>query len=432
MVERGCSVEEKNEKMSKTFDLLVIGAGSGGVASARTAGALGVKVALIEKDLLGGTCVNRGCIPKKIMWEASSLRDKIKEAHEYGFNLNSADVEFNYGVLMKKREEYLEKLRGIYKTLLEKSNVETITGVASFTGDKSNDMKEYAPTVTVNGKMKVKAKNVLISTGSYAYIPDDVEGAREYGLTSDGFFELENMPKSSLMVGSGYIAMEIAHVLKNLGCNEVSIAIRYDKPLRTFDTLIQDCVLEQYERDGLTFYKNTLVKKLVPVEPFYLDKKGRSHPSMINVHLHNKITKEDKVITVEKVFFGVGRYGNIQGLNLDKIGVETDSKGFIKVDKYQNTSVPHVYSVGDSCGEPMLAPVAISAGRKLIDRLYNNSDSYLDYENIPSVVFSGVPCASIGLSESMAIKKYSAEKIKVYNTKVISSQTLDHTFLNLY
>lgn len=408
------------------IDYLVIGAGSGGIASARRAASHGMKVAVVEQKVIGGTCVNLGCVPKKIMWETSNIKDVIEDSKGYGFSF-AGDVVFDYAKLKSKRQKHIAKINGIFMSILEREGIEFIPGMAKFTGEKSGDPTK-APIVAVGDRI-LEASNILIATGSYPYIPEDVEGASKYGLTSDGFFSLDAIPKSAIMVGSGYISVELAHVLKVLGCSDVFMSIRFNSVLRTFDTLIQDSVMEQYKNDGIKFYVNSQVTKVDPVGPMLDTPSGSKAPAAVKVHILDKLSKKEHIIQVEKIFFAVGRYGNTHYLNLDKVGVGTTDKGFIKIDRFHSTTLPNVYAVGDVCGEYMLAPVAIAAGRHVADRLYKFKDSaHLSYDNIPSVIFSGIPCASIGLSFSEAEKRYGKDNIKVYNNKVRTLQTFSLRF----
>uniref|UniRef100_A0A8C5W3H3 Glutathione reductase, mitochondrial n=1 Tax=Microcebus murinus TaxID=30608 RepID=A0A8C5W3H3_MICMU len=299
------------------YDYLVIGGGSGGLASARRAAELGARAALVESHKLGGTCVNVGCVPKKVMWNTAVHSEFMHDHVDYGFQ--SCEGKFNWRVIKEKRDAYVSRLNTIYQNNLTKSNIEFIHGHAAFTSDPQ-------PTVEVNGK-KYTAPHILIATGGVPSIPHEsqIPGA-SLGITSDGFFQLEELPGRSVIVGAGYIAVEIAGILSALG-SKTSLMIRQDK------------------------------------------------------------------------------------------GIQTDDKGHIIVDEFQNTNVKGVYAVGDVCGKALLTPVAIAAGRKLAHRLFEcKEDSKLDYDNIPTVVFSHPPIGTVGLTEDEAIRKYGKENVKTYST----------------
>uniref|UniRef100_A0A9J8D030 Glutathione reductase, mitochondrial n=1 Tax=Cyprinus carpio carpio TaxID=630221 RepID=A0A9J8D030_CYPCA len=299
------------------FDFLVIGGGSGGLAGARRAAELGATAAVIESHKLGGTCVNVGCVPKKVMWNTSTHAEYLHDHEDYGFE--GAKADFNWQLIKRKRDAYVSRLNQIYRNNLDKAKIESIHGYARFTDDPE-------PTVEVNGK-KYTAPHILIATGGHpsTVSENDVPGA-SLGITSDGFFELESCPKRSVIVGAGYIAVEMAGILSTLG-SKTSIIIR-------------------------------------------------------------------------------------QGG-----GVKLDEREHIVVDEFQNTTRAGVYAVGDVCGRALLTPVAIAAGRKLAHRLFEGkADSKIDYNNIPTVVFSHPPIGTVGLTEDEAIKTWGKDNVKVYTT----------------
>uniref|UniRef100_A0A5G2RBI7 Glutathione reductase, mitochondrial n=1 Tax=Sus scrofa TaxID=9823 RepID=A0A5G2RBI7_PIG len=303
--------------VATSFDYLVIGGGSGGLASARRAAELGARAAVVESHKLGGTCVNVGCVPKKVMWNTAVHSEFMHDHVDYGFQ--SCESKFNWRVIKEKRDAYVSRLNTIYQNNLTKSHIEIIHGHAAFTSDPQ-------PTVEVNGK-KYTAPHILIATGGVPSVPPEsqIPGA-SLGITSDGFFQLEELPSRSVIVGAGYIAVEIAGILSALG-SKTSLMIRHDK------------------------------------------------------------------------------------------GIQTDDKGHIIVDEFQNTNVKGIYAVGDVCGRALLTPVAIAAGRKLAHRLFEcKEDSKLDYDNIPTVVFSHPPIGTVGLTEDEAICKYGKENVKIYST----------------
>ncbi|GBM06547.1 Glutathione reductase, mitochondrial [Araneus ventricosus] len=370
-------------KLAK-FNLLVIGGGSGGIACARKAAELGAKVALVESGVIGGTCVNVGCVPKKISFNCAYQAECLKHMSDYGFSVELKSVDFRTFKL--KRDAYIQKLNDIYISNLKKSGVELINGYGKFVSSTA---------VEVNGK-EYSADHVVIATGGCPLTPD-IPGA-DLGITSDGFFELESIPKSVLISGAGYIAVELCGILKALG-SDVYLAIRREKVLRTFDSLISDAVTKEIENSGVHFLRNSRIESVKRTDD----------------NLKVSVTGKDPV-HVETVIWAIGRSPNTS-LNLEKAGVELDETGHIKVDAYQNTSQKGIYALGDVCGQWLLTPVAIAAGRKLSVRLFGDDpNALLEYSNIPSVVFSHPPVGTIGLTEDEAIKKYGKESIKLYTS----------------
>ncbi|KAJ3036091.1 Glutathione reductase [Rhizophlyctis rosea] len=381
----------------KVYDYLVLGAGSGGIASARRAASYGAKVGIIEAGRFGGTCVNVGCVPKKVMWNTASMRESLSEAKGYGFDVEVKG--FTWETIKEKRDAYIKRLNGIYETNLNKDSIEQIRGHAKFV-DKD--------TVEVNGQL-YSGKHILIATGSHAVIPE-TPGMREYGITSDGFFELEHLPKKVAVVGAGYIGVELAGIFHFLGA-DTSLIIRHDKILRSFDPIISDTVLEEYKKSGMNILTNSLIKKVV--------NNGTATAKNLELTIENTETKETYTVGgFEELVVAVGRNANFQGLGLDKTAVRFDKNGYITVDEYQQTHQEGVYAVGDVIGKAQLTPVAIAAGRRLSDRIFGGMKGRkLDYSNIPSVIFSHPPAGSVGLSQPQAEERYGKENIKIYQSK---------------
>jgi glutathione reductase (NADPH) len=376
----------------KTFDYLVIGGGSGGIASAKRAAQLGAKVCLVEHGPLGGTCVNVGCVPKKIMFYSAMHSELIHDHVDYGYDVPA--TYFDWGKLKKKRDDYIKRLNGIYGNGLASAGVETIHGHAKFISAKE---------VAV-GDQILTASHILIATGSKPMIPN-VPGA-EYGISSDGFFELTECPKKVVVSGSGYIAVELAGILCALG-SEVILVIRRDKVLRSFDDMLSNNLLHEMEAAGIRIIRHSKIKEVRKIS----DKNFTA--CLIP---HEEGGSQEEVTDVDCMLWAIGRDANLVNLDIDKSGVQLSPSGFIKVDEYQNSSVPNIYALGDITNEKPLTPVAIAAGRKLSHRLFEGKDVKLDYCNIPTVVFSHPTIGTVGYTEGEARKIYTEDKLKIYTS----------------
>ncbi|NWH72354.1 GSHR protein, partial [Piaya cayana] len=383
------------------YELLVLGGGSGGLAGARRAAELGARVALVEPHRFGGTCVNVGCVPKKVMWNTAVHAEFIHDHADYGFETPS--VKFHWRTIKEKRDAYVRRLNEIYENNLKKDRVDIIRGYGRFTADPK-------PTVEVNGK-KYTAPHILIATGGRPSVPPDskIPGA-SLGITSDGFFELEELPRRSVIVGAGYIAVEIAGILSTLG-SKSSLLIRHDKVvLRNFDCMISSNCTQELENTGVDVWKHTQVKTVTKSQQGLLDVTVTS-----SVPGHKPV--EGVIRDVDCLLWAIGREPNTEQLCLDQVGVQVDAKGHVVVDEYQNTTRKGIYAVGDVCGRALLTPVAIAAGRKLAHRLFEaKEDSKLDYWDIPTVVFSHPPIGTVGLTEDEAVATYGRENVKIYST----------------
>lgn len=375
----------------QTFDYLVIGGGSGGLASARRASSLGAKAAIIEHGRLGGTCVNVGCVPKKVMFNTAVHAEYIHDHADYGFDVTLHN--FSWATVKKSRDAYIKRLNGIYENNLQKDNVEYIPGHAVFTPEGNIKV----------GENVYCGKHILIACGGRPTIPN-FPGC-QYGITSDGFFELEELPKKVAVIGAGYIAVELAGILNALG-SQVASLIRYDKVLRTFDSMLSEGVTNEMLKAGIDLHTYTTMQEITK------EKNGL-------MTLHTLKNKKDKVTLsdFDCVILAIGRGPNTDTLGLDGLGINMDNKGQILVDEFQNTSRPNVYALGDVCGKALLTPVAIAAGRRLAHRLFDGkTDLKLDYNNIPTVVFSHPPIGTVGLTQEEAEAKYGKDKIKVYRS----------------
>jgi len=373
--------------MTQHYDLIAIGGGSGGLSVAERAARYGAKCAVVEKGPLGGTCVNVGCVPKKVMWFGASIAHTMTEAASYGFEIG--EKRFDWGKLKASRDAYVKGINDWYHTYLSDSNIDEISGKARFVD---------ARTIEVAGQ-QYSADHVVIAPGGTPMIPD-TEGA-ELGISSDGFFELEQLPRRTAVVGSGYIAVELAGMLNALG-SDVTMLLRREHLLRNFDATLRENLMEEMLGDGIDILARTQVKKVL-----------READGCLCIECENG----QRLDGFDELIWAIGRYPLTQDLNLDAAGVVVDDQGYIPTDKFQQTNVESVYAIGDVTGQAQLTPVAIAAGRRLSDRLFGGmTDRYLPYENIPTVVFSHPPIGTVGLTESVARDLHGAS-VKVYQTR---------------
>ena len=388
-----------DQKVTQTYDYLVIGGGSGGIASARRAAQHGAKVGLVENNRMGGTCVNVGCVPKKVMWNTSRIAEILNQAESYGFAVDIKD--FDWGTIKTARDAYVAKLNDIYNRNLDSSGIDKILGWCRFIDRK---------TIEVDGS-RFEAGHILIATGGHPIVPE-VSGS-ELGITSDGFFELERRPRRVAIVGAGYIATEFAGVLHALG-SEVIQVLRKQKILRTFDNDLHDLVMQQMEASGIQFETEFLTHQL-----------GVESDGSMTLY-----SQEGRSISrLDCVIWAVGRQANVDNLGLEKAHVKLNHQGYIETDLYQNTNTEGIYAVGDVTGRVELTPVAIAAGRKLADRLFgDNKDAHLDYDYIPSVVFSHPPVGTVGLTEQEAVHKFGQDSVTIYRSRFVNMYyaPLDH------
>jgi len=372
--------------MSKHYDLIAIGGGSGGLSAAERAAKYGAKTAVIEKGLMGGTCVNVGCVPKKVMWYAGMLSHALDDATGYGFDVTRGGLDWQK--LVDGRQAYIKGINDWYHTYLADSNIDEISGAASFVN---------ANTLEVNGET-VTADHIVIAPGTTPVVPD-VPGA-ELGMTSDGFFALTEQPKRIAVVGSGYIAVEIAGLLRALG-SEVTLIIRSETVLRGFDSMLRDVLMEELIAAGIKVMSNMQIERL-----------ERADDDTLTLHCEGG----HAISGFDELLWAIGREPLTAQLNLSAAGVEMDKRGYIPTDAFQNTNVEGVYAVGDVTGQAALTPVAIAAARRLSDRLFDNqSDRKLDYTDIPTVVFSHPPIGTVGISEEQARKEH-GDAVKVYTS----------------
>jgi glutathione reductase (NADPH) len=367
----------------QAFDLISVGGGSGGLACAQRAAEYGAKVAVIEPHRLGGTCVNVGCVPKKVMWNAAGVALGLVDAADYGFHVA---VDGNdWPVLKRKRDAYVLRLNGIYERNLAAKGVAYVRGAARFL-DKGS--------VEVNGE-RLTARHIVIATGGKAIMPN-LPGA-QYGITSDGFFELEQRPKRVAIVGGGYVACEFAGAFHELG-SEVELFIRKDHLLMSFDAMLGKSLMREMRERGITVHTHVIPASVREASG-----------------LKTLVAEDGREFSgFDCVQWGVGRAANVAELDLSKAGVAMDDCDYVVTDGLQNTNVPGVYAIGDVTGRAALTPVAIAAGRRLSDRLFGGkTDRHLEYRMIPTVVFTHPPIGTVGASEAEARAQY-GDAVKVY------------------
>ena len=386
--------------MTRHYDYIAIGGGSGGIASINRAASYGKKCAIIEAKHLGGTCVNVGCVPKKVMFYGAQIAEAINHyAPDYGFDV---DVKkFDFAKLVESRQAYISRIHTSYDNVLAKNNVEVIRGFAKFVN------KNTLEVIFGDGSTEqVTADHILIATGGRPSIPA-IKGA-EYGIDSNGVFALTDLPKRTAVVGAGYIAVELAGVLNSLGV-ETHLFVRKHAPLRNFDPMMVETLVESMQQDGITLHTHAIPKEVV-----------KNADGSVTLQL-----EDGREQTVDCLIWAIGREPTTDKINLHAAGVEANARGFIKVDKYQNTNVPGIYAVGDIIeGGIELTPVAVAAGRRLSERLFNHKpNEHLDYNLVPSVVFSHPPIGTVGLTEPQAIEQYGAENVKVYKSSFTSMYT---------
>ncbi len=378
--------------MSNHFDVIAIGAGSGGLSIAERAAAYGAKTAVIEAGELGGTCVNVGCVPKKVMWYGASVAHALEDGKDYGFDVTIGDL--NWEKLVAKRENFIGGIIDWYQDYLAESNVEVIEGFAKFIDDK---------TLEVDGE-HYTADHIVIATGGRPIVPNDIEGA-EHGLTSDGFFEDldEVQPKKVVVVGGGYIALEFAMLMNGLG-SAVSVLHQGWPVMEGFDSMIQTNLRRQMEADGIDLNDDGMIEK---VEKIADD----------NLTIHFK--DGSQIDNVNALIWAIGRLPNTHKLGLENTRVELDKRGMVVVDDEEKTTVEGIYAIGDIIGKAPLTPVAIATGRRLGDRLYGGKpDRKMSYDNIATVMFTHPPIGTIGMSEEKARAEY-GDEIKVYKTEFV-------------
>ena len=391
----------------EAFDLIVIGGGSGGLAASQRAAEYGARVALVESAPLGGTCVNVGCVPKKITFNAAQLAHAFEDARGYGFDLTVRG--HDWAGFVAKRQAYVQRLNGIYARNLERKGIEHVVARARFA----------TPHGVAAGDRLLLAPHIMIATGGRPMVPA-IPGA-ELGLTSDDFFALQSRPERVAVVGAGYIAVEFAGVLNALG-STVSLMVRKDSALRNFDEYLQQGLMAAMASDGINVVTRAIPAALV----------REAGAREAGAHEAGAAGSGALVLTTadgrrhgpfDAVIWAVGRDPVTAELDLPAAGITSDAAGFIPVDDYQVTNVPHICALGDVTGRTPLTPVAVAAGRRTADRLFGGMEGrHLSYEYIPSVVFSHPPIGTCGYTEAEArarfdgpVKTYQSEFVPLYN-----------------
>ncbi len=387
------------------YDLFVIGAGSGGVRAARIAAGYGVKVGIAEERFYGGTCVNIGCVPKKLMTYLASYAHHAEDAAGYGWDISTNDLDWPKFVERKNQE--IERLNGIYESLLKNNGVDIHWGKAILTG----------PNTVRVGDKDYSAERILIATGGKP-VKLPIEGAEELGIVSDDIFYLPKMTKRLVVLGVGFIGLEFAGIFNALGA-EVHVIYRRDKILNEgFDEDVRVFLEAEMTKQGIHFHPKTNIEKL--------EKSGGD----ILVHLDSSET-----LKTDQVLFATGRKPNVENLGLEELGIKLAKNGAITVNKDEQTHIRSIYAVGDVTDRVALTPVALAEGHALIDRLYGGIERHMSYENIPSAVFSNPSVAQVGLTEEQARETY-GDKIDIYKSeframKMILAEREERTLMKL-
>jgi glutathione reductase (NADPH) len=369
--------------MSFDFDLFVIGAGSGGVRAARMSASKGVRVAVADDKALGGTCVNVGCVPKKLYTYASHYGHDFHDAAGFGWELEQP--KFNWPTLVANKKTEISRLNGIYGNMLENSGVEILQGFAHITGPNE---------VSVNGKTYT-AKHILVATGGKPFVPH-MDWA-EHVITSDQVFDLEEFPQRLFVVGAGYIALEFACIFKGMGA-KVDVTYRGDSVLRSFDEDVRQFMDQELAKQGIDIHYNSNIENITKTDTGLL------------VQLDNGYEHE-----VDQVLMAIGREPRLTNVGLDKVGVEQNANGTIKVNDVFQTNVPSIYALGDVIGGMELTPVALAEAMTLVDHLYGDDQRRMDYDNIATAVFTQPNIGTVGLTEQQARERY--EDVQIFRSE---------------
>ena len=384
------------------YDLFVIGGGSGGIRAARLSSSFGARVAIAEEKYLGGTCVNVGCVPKKLFFYASYFSEEFNHAQSYGWYHNNN--RFVWNDLIKNKNKEIERLNGIYQKILDDSNVKVFEEHAKIIDPH---------TIKINNE-NITTKYIMIATGGWPYVPN-IEG-KELAITSNEAFFLETLPNKIIIVGGGYIAVEFASIFKGLNI-ETSLIYRGPLFLRGFDKDLREVLSNEMEKKGINLIFNKDIKKI----------------KKINTEISAELDDGQKLMA-DQVMFATGRRPNCSNIGLDEVGLKLDADGAIEINSNYQTNISSIYAVGDVTNRINLTPVALAEGSIVANNLFNNTSKIASYENIPTCVFSQPNIATVGLTEDEARKKY--KDITVYKSlftplKLTLTQSNEKSFIKL-
>ena len=384
------------------YDLFVIGGGSGGIRAARLSSSFGARVAIAEEKYLGGTCVNVGCVPKKLFFYASYFSEEFNHAQSYGWYHNNN--RFVWNDLIKNKNKEIERLNGIYQKILNDSNVKVFEEHAKIVDPH---------TIKINNE-NITTKYIMIATGGWPYVPN-IEG-KELAITSNEAFFLETLPNKIIIVGGGYIAVEFASIFKGLNI-ETSLIYRGPLFLRGFDKDLREVLSNEMKKKGINLIFNKDIKKI----------------KKINTEISAELDDGQELIS-DQVMFATGRRPNCSNIGLDEVGLKLDAEGAIEINSNYQTNISSIYAVGDVTNRINLTPVALAEGSIVANNLFNNTSKIASYENIPTCVFSQPNIATVGLTEDEARKKY--KDITVYKSlftplKLTLTQNNEKSFIKL-
>jgi glutathione reductase (NADPH) len=365
----------------KQYDLVVIGGGSGGIAGARKAASYGAKVALCEKSDLGGTCVNLGCVPKKLFYYASEFSEYFKDSKNFGWDVSVK--KFDWHRLLENKNKEISRLNGVYQKLLSDSGVDLIIGAAKFSGNHE---------ISVGGQ-KISANKILLATGGYPFVPNFP--GKEYVVTSDDMFFLKRIPKKIIIVGGGFIAIEFAFIMRGFGC-DVTLLVRGKRILKNFDHDVSEFLTNEIRKKGINLKVETEIKSIA--------KKGSN---LISTSNKGKFESDT-------ILYATGRIPSTDNLGLNNTKVELNNNGTVKVDSYSKTTASNVFAVGDITSSMALTPIAINAARAFADSEFGKNKRKMRQVNIPAAVFSQPSVGTVGLSEEVANEKHGT--VRVYKT----------------
>ncbi|MEO0886099.1 MAG: glutathione-disulfide reductase [Cyanobacteria bacterium J06648_10] len=377
--------------MAYDFDLFVIGGGSGGIATSRRAASHGAKVAVAENDRLGGTCVNRGCVPKKLMVYASHFPKYVSESHGYGWKTEKGD--FSWEEMITAVNNEVKRLNAIYQRMVDNAEVKVYRDHARLLDSHTVEV----------GDAKVTAERILIAVGGKPVKPD-IPGI-EHAITSDGMFDLKEQPKKMVILGGGYIGCEFACIMNGLG-TKVTVVIRKDQILNGFDGDLRNELHEAMQKQGIRIFNNAEIVGIA--------KTGDPMKGGVKVTINDG--EEQEIVADAVSLAATGRRPKLENLGLENTQVETH-KGAIATDKYSQTADPSIYAIGDCTDRINLTPVAIDEGRALADTIYGGQDRTTSYDNVPSAIFTTPEAATVGITEEEAIEKYGEDDIHVFRSR---------------